>query len=371
MTMLMDIVSATAEEVQAHSHPRVEGEFRHDACESSPRTKWTSLIVKQMILSQGPFKGRKVYLLETGLSGSDQCLFLEILPPEIRNIIYANVLNPPDNTLHIKALRGGVRAERNRAQRSYRYYTTHDTGRAGILAACRQVHEEAAPIFYGSNMFIFHGTRVLSNFMTIIGSSARFLRTIKVHDWASASMPQALKLLGNATNLEALHFPSFTWTTPDWEYHYYRRDPLTDAQSVANIFKSCLQNLQKSRNDRHAVFDTLRFDDLEGMCDYCTGIGSRFPDRKCVCDSRPKAYIAWMELLRVKVFAYLEDAQEPIAKVENLIENADAVTKVATDEEPTEDDFAYLEPSPAAARRETGRPKRQAVTKKNISYAEA
>lgn len=275
------------------------------------------------------------------------CFRILDLPPEIRNQIYSLVLvgGATDVTLT------GIRESSLRPKWS-RKWRENDRDRSelvtqpslNILSTCRQVYNEASPVIYGSVTFGFSSSSTLLAFLT--NAPVIHLRRVKVDKLVRSNFRAAGKLLGAAAQLEMLHVKLYSWHHPS---PYYG---LTGPRTMVHFFlKPFFSELYRAGMEKEKAVGVIRLDDLEGQC----WKSAHTPGRKnddCVCDTRRGEYENYMQLLRDFALECLEKEPKPKGKED-------------------EDDYSYLTATPTAvARRDTGRPKRSAVTDKDISYVE-
>jgi len=219
-------------------------------------------------------------------------------------MVYAYVFGgPPEKvTIFFTPKRKGVRSWTPLARRE-------DLPDLNILATCRMIHEEAAPLFYGSTQFELHSSH-LSTFLSTLTIQMKYIRKVKIQVAGWESTRRALRLLANVKHLESLHL----------EEHYHR---YMHARWLASLVEQFVKILQNKINDREAV------------CRKIT-IGRAFEPNAVTHDD-----------FKQEVFRYLKDQPQ----IEDFFRRA-----------PTSGD--------APERRDTGRPKRSVVTKKAISYVE-
>jgi len=169
------------------------------------------------------------------------CLFLDILPPEIRRLIYRNLLCTP------KIIPGGELVEDKRTAIIIPDAvppTMNLSIDATFLRACRAIYSEALPILYQDNWFGFSKVSMLRVFRTKglpitqtpsdspykNKSVLRYLDSISAHDFAFNPEPQGrlcllrnlhLKLShsGRSASLRGMRSPS--WDDTEWHPAYH------------------------------------------------------------------------------------------------------------------------------------------------------
>ncbi|KAK4611569.1 hypothetical protein CLAFUW4_13131 [Fulvia fulva] len=136
------------------------------------------------------------------------------LPPEIRNAIYHLALNSHSALkIHYFSREKIFRVTLVwNPQHSLPWAVTLSTN---LLRICRQVHNEATPILYGSNCFEIHGQDA-QVFLRAIGSSKQFLRHIH-YSWPYNKLhyKQAVSLLKYATRLQRLDLQRYGRTAQE------------------------------------------------------------------------------------------------------------------------------------------------------------
>ena len=113
-------------------------------------------------------------LLIAGRTNQSQCLFFNMLPPEIRLRIYRYVLvsiyyiNQPSERIGMARLH----------QRSLGTYCPIPDISATILRTCRAIYDEALPVLYGGNQFNFSTVKDIVDFKSV-GLDEQFSRTFR------------------------------------------------------------------------------------------------------------------------------------------------------------------------------------------------
>ncbi|EME85642.1 uncharacterized protein MYCFIDRAFT_82619 [Pseudocercospora fijiensis CIRAD86] len=169
-----------------------------------------------LTITEGSFAGRHVLMLEPV---TDHFRFLD-LPPEIRNLIYDELLREhrPVRIATYKAKGRARRAVRSTLHQSHPGLTWNSkfgtwTGQASsahvILQVNKQMLAEAAPIAYGSNVFQLDDHRGLRDFLEGIGSMRAHLKQIRLLSpiYYSTVAITALHKLKDAKGLASLEFP--------------------------------------------------------------------------------------------------------------------------------------------------------------------
>jgi len=253
-------------------------------------------------------------IVEPQATGTSAFHFLT-LPAEIRNMIYMQIFGGLPEKVQVYA------TQRKRHVRSW----TGPKGKPSkvhelnILATCRSIHHEAASMFYESVQFELESSS-LHSFLSALPVHLEYIHKVTMDMGGTEGARRALRLLSKVKHLELLHVV----------FHRHNRPTHVNAEHLSDILCQLLEDLQEKINDREAVCRKITFD--------CR---ARWWDPTSV------DLITRDEFKRV-VFTYLHDVPEADRSQIHA-------SPTVVDEHP--------------ARRETGRPKRAAVTK-IISHTE-
>ena len=264
------------------------------------------------------------------------------LPAEIRNMVYSYLFQGSVSTASIRV--------GNRARLSARWLDAEDKvvsekPSTNILALCRTISQEVASVFYGSIVFSFSGMSDLRTFLVGVGSCARLIRHVKVIYYSNYNARPAMDLLTQAVELRSLHLAQHQPYD-----HVFRPNSNNMMYNLTLSLKPLFEVLHNNRNDREAVVSILH---IEANIAECAKGASGCAE----CGKAKEHKDKIMAQLRDRVFRYLSDRRSN--EMEETAGNGNR-------EE--EDDYSYLIPQPAPARRETGRPRRRATLV--TSYAE-
>ncbi|KAK5175849.1 uncharacterized protein LTR77_000989 [Saxophila tyrrhenica] len=141
-----------------------------------------------LVITQGPYRGRHVLMLEPEKGVS----FLDF-PPEIRNMIFSYLLEEDapiqmSTARRTNEARRAVRSDwnaRNGRNKGLKWNTTtrawdnKPPSALALLRANKQIHSETAPMVY-ANEFEFQNFSNLQVFLESLGSMRRFLRNIRI-----------------------------------------------------------------------------------------------------------------------------------------------------------------------------------------------
>lgn len=111
------------------------------------------------------------------------------LPPEIRNMIYSDLLVPTSQPVHPTPS------------------PTPNHNHLTLLSVCKQVHNEALPVYYGNNRFVLENPRALYDFLRSISIPRRRQIThLTLNYWGrrSTHATAAFRKLGQCIRLAYL-----------------------------------------------------------------------------------------------------------------------------------------------------------------------
>lgn len=210
---------------------------------------------------------------------------------------------------------------------------------AGILSTCRWTFGEAAPILYGHNEFNVDNTRALANFLKTIGDCKGFLRNIRVNEWYATPysvISQAGRFLAKMNDFKCLIANT-------------QRPPKADMITALEPFFARLQQQGKTVEEVSNMFQLYR----QKFCLWhpCT-TGQATQDHCNDCCAIEEIRKGDMQKCKAIVTELLDKCAE-------------------TEERKRAEAKNHEEAVPAPiSRRDTGRPRRQGFSDRNISYAE-
>lgn len=108
-------------------------------------------------------------------------------PPEIRNMIYSNLLNPADQPVYLRP--------------------SGPTNPLAIIGVCKQIHDEALPVFYRNNEFLLVDPEELYQFLRSLSIFRRRQIahvTLSYWDRRSKHATAAFRKLGQCIRLTSL-----------------------------------------------------------------------------------------------------------------------------------------------------------------------
>jgi hypothetical protein len=118
-----------------------------------------------------------------------------------------------------------------------------------ILATCKQIQAEAAPIIYGQVLH-FTGTEVIMNYLLQIRTKNRgYLRSLRSDTYTSASARAMFHLLEDTPNIERISFAHVS----------SNEKPVTAIRNIFNDASQWLLNLDKTNPTKG--LEILGFDD--------------------------------------------------------------------------------------------------------------
>ncbi|KAF2277502.1 uncharacterized protein EI97DRAFT_457510 [Westerdykella ornata] len=150
------------------------------------------VLVKQTILTEGEYAGHVAILVKQSLPFP-----LMRLPISVRTKVLNFMLKHDEEAIRVSLSQGGKKAAYSKE--------FHGKNTLAILATCKQIRDEAAPLLYGQT-FVFPGTGALTTFLLQIGQFSKYLRHLELETYTGASARTMFHLLEKATSLEILHF---------------------------------------------------------------------------------------------------------------------------------------------------------------------
>jgi len=227
------------------------------------------------------------------------------LPPEIRNMIY---------TMHFKddamsQFGSDVINVCCNYKGSY-FRSTYDIWRMTLLAVCRQVHNEAAVVLYGSFTFRLSGIRELREFLGKIGLNRTLLTSIKLHAYRFYKNTWALSQeLAEAASLRRVHIVLWMRST----------DRLRGPKSCFEAFRPLYDMLQDREDNLGQVRDLVEFSAMDCQIH---GALLQKPTETCLsCEESVNglqdfrhAYESIVDTWHAATLAKKNEEQKPLAK---------------------------------------------------------
>ena len=244
-----------------------------------------------LIVTQGPYKGNRVFMLQS--QGGFR--FLE-LPPEIRTMIYACITEnegPISISTHKRP---------NEARRPVLSNYNQPAFALNILRASKQVLKEVAPMMYSNNEFRFNGgLSDLKVFLDRIGSMRAYVRHIHIgkHGYQRTKATPAFHSLKGATDLRTLSF-HHTSVSEQYSRWDYRRTVHTEG--LAYTIGPLLKALRRARTGPSSK-DLLEIVKFEwDRCTTCAPLAPAFPENDDAClNGRVPSSSFWGGSVRSKV----------------------------------------------------------------------
>ncbi|KAI9697038.1 MAG: hypothetical protein M1836_004999 [Candelina mexicana] len=144
---------------------------------------------------------------EPAVNDSQHCIFpFQKLPPELRNRIYRYVFVSDENI-------GARDLDRKAFLRAAQSFLN-----LNFLLSCRQIHQEAAHIFYAENGFEFVNANTILQFLQRMGKHNRKLLTKLRYNHGAIveTLTPLIKLILDCSNLKELDIRMIVW---DRTYH--------------------------------------------------------------------------------------------------------------------------------------------------------
>lgn len=335
-------------------------------------------------------------LKDEGITSSPSPLLS--LPAELRNNILFQLFDVDTDKAKYTIsgtkdtnLKASVRVKQKH-WRGYEY-ESRCRGKApvALLATCRQMYNEAAPIFYGNSVLHFDSPRVMANFFNHIGSAIELLTNVELGFASASQLRQSMEELARATQLEKLRLKAMYWAPQHWLQPRPRADRWLGGYAGfihwANILANCeplFVRFWKAGKSADEILDVVSFNHETFACVHLDGVpkadipktdvdssedhddsGTEYdsPHTRTCCFKWRK-YHAWLDGIKASMTLWL---QTKTAEEKKRQERENAKAAKASKHL---DDFSYLEAAPAPTRRDTGRPKRRTTLDKGVSYAE-
>ncbi|PNS16955.1 hypothetical protein CAC42_4919 [Sphaceloma murrayae] len=318
------------------------------ALESSSRFSTTPIIIQA-----GLFKGHQALLIRPEVVPRKDSTFLD-LPLEIRNMIYAELFGPSSDKVHIASRKNRGKLHcyfLKKVRRKFPGYNPYMDlrkvaldSRIGIFRTNRQVYDETTNYFFGTKTFVAPGPNQLATFLQSCGQS-HMIRHIEVTRPALHQLQHCLHVLQDTTvDLRSITLPAMYWISDPEDMCWARYIDDLFRKNFHKHFLHLLEHYQECGNQERDADDVaaiIKLDYSEKLCSY----------EECRSDNSSTCRA-------------MEDfAKELHGKFVDHLTTFRKISEVAK-----EDDYTYLDQAPAPERRETGRPKRNAVHK--MSYAE-
>lgn len=205
------------------------------------------------------------------------------LPPEIRDLIYKEVLVAKDRR------NIWIAVKRRKPMRMQGSVKTYFDGYS-LLAVNRTIHAEAAPILYSLNGFEFGRGYHLELWLKLIGGNRIFLREIVEYDFDGKGQSRKVaRYLTQATNLQAFKLAWICWR------------PNPQLSRLAEDFRDFFSMLNEREGDREKAFNVV-CSDIPGC--YC----AQLPENEvCECKEYRQRAQDNMEILKQLVYEYIDD----------------------------------------------------------------
>jgi hypothetical protein len=273
------------------------------------------------MVTQGPYQGSYVFMLQP------QTGFFRFMdfPPEIRNIIYASMLEA-DGPIQV-----ATRKRVNEPRTPWLAATYPDGEKRveirdgcklptslNILRTSKQILKEAAPVLYGNNSFRFHELGDLRIFLDRIGSMRPYVRHLYInsHGWYRSKAKNAFRLLKDATQLRTLTFNHSDVCAQG--IHYYLRYITTPERLVDSLYTP-FRALQKAHTESGSTINVL--DILNLYWKRCVQCEAAKPDfaTEGECKGAPCRY-PWMDnACKVKCKDAEKHCEEVQKKIRGLV----------------------------------------------------
>jgi hypothetical protein len=241
------------------------------------------LIAVQLIVTQGPYKGSHVFMLQPQ---SGFFRFMDF-PPEIRAMVYASLFES-DGPIRITTRKRVNQPRRpvptTRVRTRLRNgWTMKDVAAflpvgLQLLRTNKQILHEAAPVLYGDNKLQFDDLGDMKIFLDTIGSMKLYLRHLQVKEsgyWRTKAR-STFSLLKDVTELRTLSFfhSDVCSSSASWYSRYY-----TTPERLAGVMHSALYNLNKLHKSNDSTVSVLDLVKVHWVrCDKCEEVKPNFAE---------------------------------------------------------------------------------------------
>ena len=168
------------------------------------------------------------------------------LPKEVRNRIYNNYF-APKGVVNSEIVIEGKRANKEVYAKTY---ADGSKNRVALLAACKEIYEEAVPILYDNNIKL-ESTSTLVDFLGQIPSTVRpRLTKVTIKNFVKTTSRNAMNFLTESPNITSLHIENAIFT---------EGDPVKAAKAFDADSHKFLEAVGARKGDKTGGVDVLSF----------------------------------------------------------------------------------------------------------------
>ncbi|KAK3707117.1 hypothetical protein LTR37_012286 [Vermiconidia calcicola] len=247
-----------------------------------------------MVITQGPYQGRHVFMLET--TGGFR--FMDF-PAEIRTMIYSFLLEE-DDTIEMTTSK-----RTNEARRPVRFGWNVRKGHEGLqwdskggkwldqppkalalLRVSKQMFEETASMMYGSNHFSFRNLGDLKFFLDAAGGMRRYLRHIHIaaRGYQGNKVASVFRSLKDSIDLYTLGIDHTNLCQDGWSRYSHTTSAELFVYTVTSMFK-VLREAREGTEGARSVLDIVKVE--WKRCVVCQAAAPRFPANGDECRASP------------------------------------------------------------------------------------
>lgn len=288
----------------------------------------------QLIITEGALKGHHVFVVQPVTSQGKTKVFRFLdLPAEIRTMIYGHIFEesgeirmatykPPRQPR--RSVRWSFHSGQYRSKghgdlqwdRDQGKWLNQEPSALTVLGVCKLVFQEAAPMVYGSNTFLFHRVLDADVFLGRIGRMRRHLRTIKFQGsaYGMGKITSVFNKLKDAKQLRTITFPhsGVCGAYYHWNAHWLGAPRgYFSARTLCNYLGPLAKTLNKAQNNGQSIYNVLELIQITGREPPCY----RCSDGSGVCALKNSTFCKTeCNKMDVHVQKFMDECKDRIAK---------------------------------------------------------
>lgn len=165
----------------------------------------TQLIDLQFVIDSGEYEGFQAILIRPA-----KAFNFNGLPEEVRARVYRHYFAPigTGNTITLE----GKRKSNNEVYA--KTYADGSKNRVALLAANKEIHDKALPIFYDHNLK-FENTSTLMEFLSNVKEVRPLITAVTINNWVKTTSKTAMGILAESPRITRLRIESGLFTEGD------------------------------------------------------------------------------------------------------------------------------------------------------------